>query len=68
MDDDNLEPKDLEEGEELETDPDDLLITGKKKSKKSGDDDTAGEEDSLDDLADTELGEEDEPYDDVDKW
>ena len=68
MDDDTLEPKDLEEGEELETDPDDLLITGKKKPKKSGDDDTAGEEDSLDDLADTELGEEDEPYDDVDKW
>ena len=67
MDDDTLEPKDLEE-DESETDSDDLLINGKKKSKKSGDDDVTGEEDSLDDLADTELGEEDEPYDDVDKW
>ena len=64
MDDDTLDPKepDLEE-DELEVDPDELLIPGKKKPKK------IVEDDSLDVLAD----EEDETtpedsFDDVDNW
>ena len=47
MDDDSLEPKDLED-EEVEDEVDDILTPGKKKPKK------AEEDDSLDALADEE--------------
>jgi hypothetical protein len=68
MDEDELNPIYPKEDEEIE-DLDDELTLGKKKPKKVSDDDLVGEDsDSLDELADAEIGEDDEPYDDVDKW
>lgn len=63
MDDETLEPKDLDADEDAEEDLDDALTPGKKKPKKPV------EDDSLDALADEEeevLPE--DSFDDVDLW
>lgn len=59
--DDDLDPKDKEG--EIDEDFDDSVVLGGKKSK-GGDDDT----ESLDDLADAELGEDDDLFADEDLW
>ena len=70
---DDFDPKEEKELEEEKDDfggePDDDVVIGGKKGKTAPADEASGaEDDSLDDLAEAELGEEDEPYDDVDKW
>ncbi len=63
-DDELLDPKEKELDEEEVDDLDDGLIAGKKKPKKS-----PIEDDSLDELAEEEVGETDEDkFDDVDLW
>lgn len=62
-DDDELVEDDELLEDELDDDP--LL---RKKGKKIGEDEDTTGDDSLDELADAEFDEDDEPYDDVDHW
>lgn len=69
MDDfDSKDEKDIDEKDDFGVEPEDDLLIGSKKSKSVPADDLLSDDDeSLEDLAAAEL-EEDEPYDDVDKW
>ena len=64
LNDDDIVDDDEPVDEELDADP----LLHKKGKKLPGEDDDAIEDDSLDELADAEFDEEDEPYDDVDHW